>query len=81
VSLYLGQRVLMEKAEDWRPPRTWTEFDTKYSRKVTTAMNWDERTEIGSIGKPTLATREKGEKMVKAVIEEISAFIEDLKLE
>ena len=80
VSLYLGQRVLMEKAEDWKPPRNWTEFDTKYRRKVTTARNWDELTEIGSIGEPTLATREKGEKMVNAVVDEISTFIEDLKL-
>lgn len=80
ISLYLGQRVLMNRAEDWKPPRTWTEFDTKYRRKVTTARNWDELTETGSIGKPTLATKEKGEKMVKAVVDEISTFIEDLKL-
>lgn len=80
VSLYLGQRVLMDRAEDWKPPKNWTEFDTKYRRKVATARNWDELTEIGSLGKPTLASREKGEKMVEAVVEEISAFIEDLKL-
>ena len=79
IGLYLDQRVLMERAEDWKPPSTWTEFDTKYRRKVTTAGNWDELTEIGSIGEPTLATKEKGEKMVKAVVEEISIFIEDLK--
>lgn len=79
IALYLGQRVLMERAEDWKPPRTWTEFDTKYRRKVATAMNWDELTEIGSIGEPTLATREKGERMVEAVVEEIATFIEDLK--
>lgn len=79
IALYLGQRVLMDRAEDWKPPKTWTEFDTKYRRKVTTAMDWHELTEIGSIGEPTLSTEEKGRQMVEAVVEEISAFIEDLK--
>lgn len=79
IALYLGQRVLPEKAEKWRPPETWTEFDTRYQGKVTTARDFHEITEIGSLGDPTIATEEKGRRMVEAVVEEISAFIEDLK--
>ena len=79
VALYLGQRVLTDKAERWKPPKAWTEFDTKYREKVTTARDFHERTEIGSLGDPTIATEEKGRQMVEAVVEEISAFIEDLK--
>ncbi|MBS7631817.1 creatininase family protein [Candidatus Bathyarchaeota archaeon] len=41
--------------------------------------NFDEITESGSLGDPTIATKEKGEKLVESVVEEISKFIEDLK--
>lgn len=79
IGLYLGQRVLMERAEDWKPPKTWTEFNAKYRQKVEMAMNWNELTDIGSIGEPTLATSEKGKRMVEVVVEDMSSFIEDLK--
>lgn len=79
IGLYLGQRILPERAERWKPPRGQTEFERKYQGKVTTARNFDEITESGSLGDPTLATKEKGEKLVEAVVEEISAFIEELK--
>ena len=81
LALYLGQRVLMEKAEMWKQPKSWTEFDTKYRGKVMMAKNFDERTEIGSLGNPTKATSEKGKYMIETVIREISDFIEDLKME
>jgi len=77
IALYLGQRVLMEKAEKMR--KKLTEFDEKYMGKVSTAINFDEITENGNLGDPTLATKEKGRIMVEAVVEEISQFIEDLK--
>lgn len=79
IGLYLGQRVLMEKAEKWSPPKAWTEFDKKYRSRVAWTKDFDETTEIGSLGDPTLATEEKGKIMVEAVVEDISAFIEDLK--
>jgi len=79
VALHLGQRVLMEKAEKWEPPASLTEFDRKYRRKFATAREFHEITEIGSLGDPTLATEEKGRKMVEAVVEDITAFINDLK--
>lgn len=79
IGLYLGQRIKMGEAEKWRPPEGQTEFDRKYARKVETARNFDERTPMGSLGDPTIATKEKGEAMVRALVEEISEFIEDLK--
>jgi creatinine amidohydrolase len=79
VALHLGQRVLMEKAEKWKPPASQTEFDRKYRRKFATAREFHEITEIGSLGDPTLATEEKGKKMVEAVVDDIAAFINDLK--
>jgi creatinine amidohydrolase len=79
IGLYLGQRILFEKAEKWKPPKGVTDFDRRYQGKVATARNFDEITEAGSLGDPTLATREKGEIMVEAVVQEISAFIEELK--
>ncbi len=79
VALYLGQRVLLDRAEKWKTPKAWTEFDKKYLRKVATAKDFHELTEIGSLGDPTIATKEKGKPMVEAVIDEISVFIEDLK--
>ena len=41
--------------------------------------NFDEVTEIGSLGDPTIATKEKGKAMVDALVEDISEFINDLK--
>jgi creatinine amidohydrolase len=79
IALHLDQRVLMEKAEKWRPPASQTEFDRKYRGKIATARDFHERTEIGSLGDPTLATEEKGRKMVEAVVDDIAAFINDLK--
>jgi creatinine amidohydrolase len=79
VSMYLGQRVLFEKAEKWKPPEKQSDFDKKYGKKVIAARNFDEITESGCLGDSTLATREKGEKMIEAVVSEISGFVEDLK--
>lgn len=80
IALYLGQRVLPEKAQKWSQPRAWTDFDVKYRGKVSTARNFHETTEIGSLGDPTKATEEKGRQMVEALVDDISAFIEDLKM-
>jgi creatinine amidohydrolase len=79
VALYLDQRVLMEKAEKWKPPASQTEFDRKYRGKIATTKDFHETTESGSLGDPTLATEEKGRKMVEAVVDDIAAFINDLK--
>jgi len=79
VALYLGERVLPGKAEKWKQPSSWMDFDIKYRGKVTTARDFHETTEIGSLGDPTMATKEKGRQIVEALVDEISEFIEDLK--
>lgn len=79
IALHLGQRVLPEEAVKWEPPESWTDFDRKYRGKVSWTRDFHETTETGSLGDPTIATEEKGRRMVEAVVDEISAFIEDLK--
>jgi len=79
VVLYLGQRVLSEKAEKGVPPASLSDFLRKYTGEVSTARDFHEITVSGSLGDPTLASKEKGKKLVEAVVDEIAAFIEDLK--
>ena len=79
IELYLGQRVLMDKAEKWKVPKARTAFDEKWYRKVSWTRDFDWSTDIGSLGDPEAATAEKGKVMVEATVDEISAFIEDLK--
>jgi creatinine amidohydrolase len=77
VGLYLGQRILMDKAEDWKPE--YSSIDPKYKGKVTAAYSFDESTSIGSLGEPTKATYEKGKILVESVVEDLAEFIEYLK--
>jgi creatinine amidohydrolase len=77
VGLYLGHRVIMDRAEKWTPE--YTSIDPKYRRKVTAAYMFDEVTSIGSLGDPTLATKEKGKILVDSVVKDLAEFIEDLK--
>jgi creatinine amidohydrolase len=79
IGLALGQRILISNAEKWTPPEGMTEFEKKYGNKVATARGFDEITEIGSLGDPTMASAEKGEEMVNSVVRDISEFVEDLK--
>lgn len=79
VGLYLGQRVLFEKGEKGVLPKSADRLRTKYSGKVTTARDFHEITVSGSLGDPTYATKEKGEKIMEAGIREIAEFIEELK--
>lgn len=77
VGIALGQRLLMDKAEDWKPE--YSSIDPKYKGKVAAAYSFDETTSIGSLGDPTKATKEKGEALVKAVVDDLAEFIEYLK--
>ncbi len=77
VGLYLGHRILMDKAEDWTPENT--SINPKYRRKVAAAYMFDEVTSIGSLGNPTLATKEKGKILVDSVVKDLAEFIEYLK--
>ena len=77
VGMALGQRLLMDKAEDWKPE--YSSIDPKYRNKVAAAYSFDEVTSIGSLGDPTKATKEKGKVLVDAVVDELAEFIEYLK--
>jgi len=78
-SVSLGQRVDEKAITDWGEPSSWTDFTRKYKDKVSTSRMFDEVTEIGSLGAPSKYSLEKGEKMVDAVVKDISEFVEDLK--
>lgn len=78
-SVSLGQRVDEKAITDWDEPGAWSDFTRKYKDKVSTTRMFDEVTEIGSLGTPSKYSRDKGEKMVQAVVQDISMFIEDLK--
>lgn len=45
----------------------------------TTMKEWKRLTEVGSMGDPTLASKEKGEKVIKAIVDNIVAFINELR--
>jgi creatinine amidohydrolase len=77
VGLYLGHRILMDRAMKWTPEHT--SIDPNYRRKVSAAYMFDENTSIGSLGDPTLATREKGKTLVDSVVKDLAEFVEDLK--
>ena len=77
VGLYLGHRILMDRAEKWTPEHT--SIDPKYKRKVAASYMFDEETSIGSLGDPTLATKEKGKILVDSVVKDLAEYIEDLK--
>jgi creatinine amidohydrolase len=79
VELYLGQRVLLEKAEKGVPPPSASDFRRRLAGRVSTVRDFHEITVSGSLGDPTLASREKGERLVEAVVEEVAEFIEELK--
>ena len=78
-SLYLGQRVLMEKAVKWSPPEGRSEFIKKYADSYKTFRMMDEVSEMGNTGDPTIATVEKGKILVDTLVDEVAEFIIDLK--
>ncbi len=74
VGLYLGHRILLDRAEKWTPELT--SIDPRYKGKVAAAYMFDENTSIGSLGDPTLATKEKGKILVDSVVKDLAEFIE-----
>ncbi len=78
-SLYLGQRVLMEKAVKWSPPEGRSDFVKKYAGSYSTARMMNEVSEMGNTGDPTIATVEKGKILVDTLVDEVAEFIIELK--
>ena len=77
VGLELGHRILMDKAEKWKPE--YSSIDPKYRGKVSAPYMFDEYTSIGSLGDPTIASKEKGKILVDSAVNDLVEFIEDLK--
>ncbi len=77
VGMELGHRILFDKAEKWGPEHT--SINPKYRGKVSAPYMFDEVTSIGSLGDPTIATKEKGKILVDAAVADLAEFIEDLK--
>jgi creatinine amidohydrolase len=77
VGLELGHRILMDKAEKWKPE--YRSVDPEYRRKVAAAYMFDEHTSIGSLGDPTLASKEKGKILVDSVVKDLAKFVTNLK--
>jgi creatinine amidohydrolase len=77
IGMALGQRLLMDKAEDWKPE--YSSIDPKYRGKVAADYSFDEVTSIGSLGDPTKATKKKGKALVDAVVDDLAEFVEYLK--
>jgi creatinine amidohydrolase len=77
VGLELGHRVFMNKAEKWKPE--YKNIDPNYRGKVSAAYMFDERTSIGSLGDPTVASKEKGKILVESVVKDLAQFVTDLK--
>lgn len=77
VGLELGHRILMDKAEKWKPE--YSSIDPNHRGKVNAAYMFDEYTCIGSLGDPTIASKEKGKVLVESVVNDLTEFIVDLK--
>lgn len=77
VGLELGHRILMDKAEKWKPE--YSSIDPNHRGKVAAAYMFDEYTCIGSLGDPTLASKEKGKVLVDSVVNDLAEFVSDLK--
>jgi len=78
LSLGLGQRTRMEYATKWKPVQR-KKLQEQYRGKITWTSDFHETTETGSLGDPTIASAEKGKIMIKALIDDLVEFIEDLK--
>lgn len=77
VGLELGHRILMDRAEKWKPE--YSSIPDSDRGKVAAAYMFDEHTSIGNLGDPTTATKAKGKVLVDSVVKDLAEFIEDVK--
>ncbi len=82
VALALDQKVNMEKAKGEVPttPSKFIKFDfLAPPPKISTSIpSLDKLTKTGSVGDPTKASREKGEKIISVVIERAVEFLKEV---
>lgn len=76
--LHLHEHLVhMKKAKGSVPPINSPFFHTELLGRVNVAQRFHRRTDTGAMGRPEKATAEKGASLLKAIVEEVSRFIED----
>jgi creatinine amidohydrolase len=82
VYLYLdAERVQMDKAkkEYGLPPSKFIWLDLMASSPVLLMDHWSRFSKTGVVGDPTLATKEKGEKIFEAVVAGLIELVREFK--
>jgi len=74
------QRVKMDRAVRDGPPHTdpYRKADMQYARPVFFVNEFHEVTQSGVMGHPDLASAKKGKRFLDGIVEEVSAFVEQL---
>jgi creatinine amidohydrolase len=81
-SLLLSLRpdlVAMDKIVESKPAYDNKWFQSEYGGRVTVMHRFRTLAAAGSMGTPSLATAEKGKRLLDAVVGEIAGFVEDLR--
>ncbi|MET3507357.1 creatininase family protein [Halalkalibacter oceani] len=80
--LYLSEKLVHKeyiKDDVWRPTTKYISNDLTYSGKVFTAFDFSEISDDGTIGAPSMASKERGEELFDLICKEIVNFIEDFR--
>jgi creatinine amidohydrolase len=70
-------KLSLAKRDGPRHTDRYRKADMLYGRPVYFVNEFDEVTKSGTIGHPDLATAEKGEKFLKGIVSEVTAFVDD----
>ncbi|MCD9025304.1 creatininase family protein [Cohnella silvisoli] len=66
------------KKDGRQPPIESLAIDMLHSSPVSVVYDFDELTETGTFGDPTLATKEKGKQFMEAIVRNLNGFISDI---
>ncbi|MBI2194178.1 MAG: creatininase family protein [Planctomycetes bacterium] len=76
--LHLQKKLVVMKCAKASPPAIDSPFyHMEHGGRVDVAGRFYRKTETGAMGHPELATPEKGESLLRAIVAEVCAFIED----
>ena len=76
--LHLKKELVHMEMAKGQPPTIDTPFySTENGGRVSFASRFYRQTETGALGSPEFSTAEKGESLLNAIIDEVTAFIED----
>ena len=70
-------KLSLAKRDGPRHKDRYRKADMLYGRPVYFVNEFDEVTKSGTVGHPDLATAEKGEKFLKGIVSEVTAFVDD----